>query len=333
MGTDLFKWNKQTYLLIVDYYSRFIEIARLSRPTAEQVIHWTKSIFVRHGIPEILISDNGPQFGSEMCSEFAKEYQFQHLTSSPYFPQSNGEAERAVGTVKRLLNRENDPYLALMAYRATPLQNGYSPAELLMSQRLRTTVPITRSQRQPKMIDTAILAGRDHTHKKCFWCYQQNCQLLQFFSRKKHLLDLCRTRWMERHKALETFNQFYTVLVTVFEDISTKRSGWNSDTITDACGLLSAITTPQFIMAFIVAWKGLAMVKGLSNCLQSTSYDIIKAHRHIQHTKVSVHTARKEVDGIHSEWYILAREKAESVGVDFMVLPCATVSKFRQLPK
>ena len=143
VGTDLFEWNKQTYLLIVD--SRFIEIARLSRPTAEQVIHWTKSIFARHGIPEILISDNGPQFGSEMYSEFATEYQFQHLTSSHYFPQSNGEAERAVGTVKRLLNRENDPYLALMAYHATPLQNGYSPAELLMSQRLRTTVPITRS--------------------------------------------------------------------------------------------------------------------------------------------------------------------------------------------
>ena len=55
-------------------------------------------------------------------------------------------------------------------------------------------------------------------------------------------------------------------------------------------------------MAFIVAWKGLAKVKGLSNGLQPTSYNIIKEHRHIQHTKVSVHTARKEVDKIHSEW-------------------------------
>ena len=132
--TDLFEWNKQTYLSTVDYYTRFIKIAMLSsKQAAKQVIHWTKSVFTRHGIPEILISDNGPQFCSEMYSEFAKGYQFQHLTSSPYFPQRNGEAERAVGTVKRLLNRESDPYPALMAYHATPLQNGYSPAELLMS--------------------------------------------------------------------------------------------------------------------------------------------------------------------------------------------------------
>ena len=118
----------------------------LNGVTAEQVIVHTKSIFAGHGIPEVVISDNGPQYTSEAYAKFAKDYQFHHITSSPYCPQSNGEAERAVGTVKNLLKKSDDPYLALLAYRATPLQNGYSPSELLMCRMLRTTVPSTRSQ-------------------------------------------------------------------------------------------------------------------------------------------------------------------------------------------
>ncbi len=119
------------------------------------------------------------------------------------------------------------------------------------------------------------------------------------------------------------------MLVKVFENISTQqRFGWTADTVTDASGLLSAITAPQFIMAFEVAWKGLAMVKGLSNGLQSTSYDIIKAHRHVQHTKTSVHKSRDEVDEIHSQWFTLAKEKTESVNVDFTVLPRACNQRF-----
>ncbi len=57
------------------------------------------------------------------------------MTSSPHFPQSNGEAERAVPTIKNLPKKSCDPYLALMAYRAAPLANGYSPSELLMGRK------------------------------------------------------------------------------------------------------------------------------------------------------------------------------------------------------
>ena len=149
------------YLLAVDYYSRYIEVAHLSQATANEVVNHTKSIFARHGIPETVISDNGPQYTSEHYSEFAKSYQFQHITSSPYYPQSNGEAERAVGTIKSLLKKCKDPYLALLVYRSTPLAIGYSPAELLMSRILRNTVPTTREQRQPRVPDREEVERQD----------------------------------------------------------------------------------------------------------------------------------------------------------------------------
>ena len=166
VGTDLFKWKQENYLLIVNYYSRFIEIALLKGMMAEEVIRHMKSIFARYGIPEVVISDNGPQFSAEAYEQFTKEYQFKHVTSSPYYPQSNGEAERAVGTVKCLLTKEQDPYLAILSYRSTPLQNGYSPSELLLNQRLRTTVPITREQRKPKVPDQVSLQARKKEKKR-----------------------------------------------------------------------------------------------------------------------------------------------------------------------
>ena len=156
VAADIFHWKGDNYLLIVDYYSRFIEIAHLDHMTAEEVISRTKSIFARHGIPEELISDNGPQFSSHSFLKFSQEYGFDHITSSPLFPQSNGAAERAVKTIKTMWKKTSDPCLALLSYRATPLQNGYSPAELL-SRKLRTTVPIIEQERVPKVPEQAVV--------------------------------------------------------------------------------------------------------------------------------------------------------------------------------
>lgn len=142
VGTDLFEWKKTDYLLVVDYYSRFIEIAKLTTTTASTVILHLKSIFSRHGIPECVMPDNGPQYSADKFKTFSEEYGFEH-TSSPRYPQANGAAERAVKTVKRLLEKNTDPYMAMLIYRSTPLENGNSPSELLMGRKLRTTLPIT----------------------------------------------------------------------------------------------------------------------------------------------------------------------------------------------
>ena len=64
VGIDLFELEKNTYLLVVDYYLRYIEVVKLNQLTAAEVILHCKSIFATHGIPEEVISDNGPQFAA-----------------------------------------------------------------------------------------------------------------------------------------------------------------------------------------------------------------------------------------------------------------------------
>ena len=113
-------------------------------------------------------SDNGPQYSAEEYEKFSQDYQFEHKTSSPYFPQANGEAERAVCTVKELLEKNKDPHLALLNYHATQSKEEdiYSPSELLMSWTPRTTIPTTRTQRVPRVPDREEVRTRDRRMKQ-----------------------------------------------------------------------------------------------------------------------------------------------------------------------
>ena len=121
VATDLLYHSGKTYIIVVDYYSRFFEIAPLKSTTTENAINHLKLFFCRHGIPDITVSGNGPQSAAATFSKFAEEWGFTHLTSSPHYPQSNGEVGRAVNTAKGLIIKSEDPYLALLLYRSTPL--------------------------------------------------------------------------------------------------------------------------------------------------------------------------------------------------------------------
>ena len=89
---------------------------------------------------------------SSPFKDFAEKYGFDHVTSSPLYPQSNGLAEKGVQIAKRILKKaaENaeDPHLAILNYRASPLENGLSPAEMLMNRKLRTRLPSATHQRE-----------------------------------------------------------------------------------------------------------------------------------------------------------------------------------------
>lgn len=132
--------------------------------TSSEVITHCKSIFARHGIPDIVRSDNGPQFEplkTREFIEFREHYGFKQNTSSPYYPQSNGFIESSVKTVKMRMKKSEDPYLALMVYRATPLENGFSPSELLFNRRIKTNLPIATSLLIPKEVNRKEIALKE----------------------------------------------------------------------------------------------------------------------------------------------------------------------------
>jgi transposase InsO family protein len=184
VATDLFELDNKHYLVVVDYYSRYVELVQLRHQTADDVINALKAIFARHGVPMVCFSDNGPCYSASAFQSFATSYGFIHQTSSPRFAQSNGAAERAVQTMKALLRKSADPYLALLSYRTTPLNNGYSPAQLLMGRQLRSTVPTTTVQLQPHTPDAAALQSSDRTYKQ---------QQATYYNRRHRTRD--RGRW------------------------------------------------------------------------------------------------------------------------------------------
>ncbi|KAK2173749.1 hypothetical protein NP493_849g01035 [Ridgeia piscesae] len=135
IGADLFTLFGKNFLVVVDYTSNYPEVAKLEDLSSTNTISHMKSIMARHGLPSVVVSDNGPQFSSREFRQFAMQYGFKHVTSSPEYPQSNGKAEKAVQIVKRLLKKakenDEDPYLALLNYRTSPLLGSdRSPGEI-----------------------------------------------------------------------------------------------------------------------------------------------------------------------------------------------------------
>lgn len=180
IGIDLFELYGKMYLVIVDYFSKFVELKKLHKnTTSENIILHLKETFSMLGIPDEIISDNGPQFSSNLFRDFAKSWGFQHSTSSPLFPQSNGQVERTVGTIKSILkkcfNDKTDPYLAILELRNTPIDNNlYSPAQLLLHRNLKSILPVTEEHLKSKIIKNCFhrnnLKQKQKTQKMYFDC-------------------------------------------------------------------------------------------------------------------------------------------------------------------
>ena len=168
IGADLCELNNRSLLVICDYYSNYIEVARLSSVTSRSIIKEMKAVFARYGIPDIVVTDNGPQFASAEFSAFAKTWMFNHNTSSPYHPQSNGKAENAVRTVKCIFTKCHESgqseFLALLDWCNTPTEGvGNSPAQRLMGRHCKTLEPVAGTLLKPNYPtekDTQTIIGK-----------------------------------------------------------------------------------------------------------------------------------------------------------------------------
>ena len=106
VATDLFEIKNSKYLLLVDYYSRFPILHRLGSTTSKGLVQEMKAVFSKLGVPNVIVSDGGPQYTSAEFKDFMKQWQTEHRVSSPRNPQSNGVAEQCVQTMKASLIKQ-----------------------------------------------------------------------------------------------------------------------------------------------------------------------------------------------------------------------------------
>jgi len=140
------------WLIVVDAYSKWPEVFQLGKDTTSaKVIQCVRETFSRFGLPNTIVSDNGPQFVSHEFEKFCRDNGVRHSTSSAYHPRSNGEAERFVRTFKNGMRASEKSDLPkslanfLSTYRITAHgTTGSAPSEMLMKRKVKTLLDLLR---------------------------------------------------------------------------------------------------------------------------------------------------------------------------------------------
>lgn len=164
------------YFIMVDAYSKWPEAVQVPSISSNEIVKQVHAFISRYGQPKVIVSDNGTQFTSSNFRKFCEERGIQHMCTPPYHPQSNGQAERFVDTIKRALEKsycdefpEDDVNLLnfLSQYRATPntnTPNGKSPSEYFMGRRLQ--IPLDLLKPSPPTVQKRNQAMEDAYNKK-----------------------------------------------------------------------------------------------------------------------------------------------------------------------
>ena len=163
------------FLVVVDAHSKWPEIIVMSSTTAARTITALRELFARNGIPNQLVSDNGPQFVLEELKQFLANNGVRHIRSSPYHPASNGAAERMVQTMKSALKAahasgaelEKSLSAFLLGYRTTPhAVTGVSPSSLFMGRELRTRLRLLTPDLAAR-VRSKQLQQKEHHDRHC----------------------------------------------------------------------------------------------------------------------------------------------------------------------
>ncbi|XP_031338384.1 uncharacterized protein K02A2.6-like isoform X5 [Photinus pyralis] len=147
--------NNVYYLIIIDSYSKWPEIFKMKNITTEMTIDKLRDTFCRWGIPDCVVSDNGPSLVSKKFEEFLKNNGVRHITSAPFHPATNGAAENAVRSFKKGLkaalfqNKHADLNLIISRYLLTYRSSIHSttnetPSNLMLGRKLRTVFDILK---------------------------------------------------------------------------------------------------------------------------------------------------------------------------------------------
>ena len=156
------------FLIVVDAYSKWVEVAIMSDATATSTVNKLRQIFATHGLPQVTVSDNGPAFTGDSYTQFIKRNGIKQIYSAPYHPASNGQAERMVRTFKEMLSTLKEGNLQtkvdrlLYKYRIMPhTTTGKTPAQLMFNRELRTPFHLM----QPGSSSTQCRTAEDSKEK------------------------------------------------------------------------------------------------------------------------------------------------------------------------
>ena len=144
--------NGKTYLVIVDVYSKWPEVFKMAS-TSAKTIDTLRHVFAAHGLPDQLVSDNGPQFTSDEFTQFLRRNGIKHVCTAPYHPATNGLAERFVKTLKKAIlagkedGRSPQHKLSsfLLTYRSTlHAVTNVAPSVLLNNRSLKVVLDLVK---------------------------------------------------------------------------------------------------------------------------------------------------------------------------------------------
>ena len=160
------------FLVVVDAHSKWLEVFQMPAATSRATIQQLRALFAQFGLPQTIVTDNGPCFSSEEFALFLKNNGILHLKSAPYHPSTNGLAERAVQTFKQGMKKFTDGDLRdrisrfLAHYRTTPhTTTGVCPAELLLGRRPRTRLDLLRPSVSTRVNHKQLQQKKAHDDK------------------------------------------------------------------------------------------------------------------------------------------------------------------------
>lgn len=198
VSIDFMLVNNKNFMVLVDSFSKFVQVRYLHSKSAVSVVSNLKEIFGTHGLPQSLLSDNGPPFDSHIFTQFLKDYDITHITSSPFYPQSNGLVERTIATVKSILTKSPDDYhMLILEHNNSPKYDTMSPAKCLMGRTLRSVLPVSTTQLLPdydiKPVQRALI---QHQTRQANYYNQHKTNLVPLQINQPVYVQLDKHKWV-----------------------------------------------------------------------------------------------------------------------------------------